>query len=470
MVAVDSNGVIRKRGGRRKNYIIDTNVLLHDPDCLLNFKDNDLYLPIIVLEELDQLKTREGLTGYQARGAARTLSTLLGKADTRNGFVKGVSLGEGIVLRVLHHGEELDRTDLFLDLNKNDNRILATALRVMRDHPEHSTILVSKDICMRIKAEALGITAEDYETDRTPVENLYRGYQDLELTSQEMDRIFDEDGLAPPKKRDFYPNEFIHAVSRDNPSHSVVARYNGHALVPLRYSNHEAWGLHPINMEQKMAFELLMDPAVPFVTLTGGAGSGKTILATAVALEKVLEQKEYRKIVFVRPTVAAGNDIGYLPGSEEEKLRPWMGSFYDAIDMLMRSDPAVKVRGKPRKDSEGFQVDTFIEDLRDSGTIETKTFTYMRGRTLSDAIVIVDEAQEITPHLAKLMLTRAGANSKFVFLGDPSDNQIDNLMVDSRSNGLVYVIDKMKECDITGHVTLRQVERSKLARLAERCM
>jgi PhoH-like ATPase len=470
MVAVDSNGVVRTRGGRRKNYIIDTNVLLHDPDCLSNFKDNDLFLPIIVLEELDQLKTREGLTGYQARGAARALSTLFGKADVRSGFTKGVSLGDGILLRVLHHGDEIEHTDLFLDLNKNDNRILATALRVMREHPEHNTILVSKDICMRIKAEALGITAEDYETDRTQVENLYKGYQELELSSQEIDLIFEDSGLPPPKKREFYPNEFVHAVSKENPSHSVLARFNGKVLVPLRYTNHEAWGLRPINMEQKMAFELLMDPGVPFVTLTGGAGSGKTILATAVALEKVLEQKEYRRIVFVRPTIAAGNDIGYLPGSEEEKLRPWMGSFYDAIDMLMRSDPVTKIRGRTRKESDGFQVDAFIEDLRDAGTIETKTFTYMRGRTLSDAIVIVDEAQEITPHLAKLMLTRAGMNSKFVFLGDPSDNQIDNLMVDSRSNGLVYVIDKMKECDITGHVTLRQVERSKLARLAERCM
>ncbi len=470
MVAVDSNGVVRGKGGRRKNYIIDTNVLLHDPDCLSNFKDNDLYLPMIVLEELDQLKTREGLTGYQARGAARSLSTLLGKADVSTGFTKGVFLGDGIVLRILPPGDDLMRTDLFADLNKNDNRILATALRVMREHSEHATILVSKDIGMRIKAEALGVKAEDYETDRTPAENLYRGYQELALTDAEIDRVFEEDGLAPPKKRAFYPNEFVHAVSKDNPSHSVLARFNGRALVPLRYANHEAWGLRPINMEQKMAFELLMDASVQFVTLTGGAGSGKTILATAVALEKVLEQKEFRRIVFIRPTVAAGNDIGYLPGSEEEKLRPWMGSFYDAIDMLMRTEPSAKSRGRGRKDPEAFQVDSFIEDLRDTGVIETKTFTYMRGRTLSDAFVIVDEAQEITPHLAKLMLTRAGVNSKFVFIGDPSDNQIDNLMVDSRSNGLVYVIDKMKEVDITGHVTLRQVERSKLARLAERCM
>ena len=218
----------------------------------------------------------------------------------------------------------------------------------------------------------------------------------------------------------------------------------------------------------------ILDPTVPFVTITGGAGSGKTILATAVALEKVIEQGEYRKIVFVRPTVAAGNDIGFLPGTEEEKLRPWMGSFYDAIENLMLSRKSTREDfnrpGRPRADKPDFSVENFIETYRAKGVIETKTFTYMRGRTLSNALVIVDEAQELTPHLAKLMLTRAGFGAKFVFLGDPSDNQIDNVLVDARSNGLVYTVEKMKPFDITGHVALEEVERSPLAGIAERYM
>jgi len=210
----------------------------------------------------------------------------------------------------------------------------------------------------------------------------------------------------------------------------------------------------------------LMDPSVHFVSMAGGAGSGKTILATSVALQKVIEEGIYRKIIFVRPVVSAGNDIGFLPGDEAEKLNPWMSSFYDAIDNLM------DMRYKHRKDGRDLDgtVEEFIDMFRQKGIMETKTFNYMRGRTLSKALVIVDEAQQTTPHLAKLMLTRAGHDSKFVFVGDPSDNQIDNVYVDSRSNGLIYAIEKMKKHQITGHVTLKQVERSPLAKLAEKSM
>ena len=229
-----------------------------------------------------------------------------------------------------------------------------------------------------------------------------------------------------------------------------------------------------------MAFELLMDQSIDFVSISGGAGSGKTILSTAVALQKVIEQGVYRKIIFVKPVVPAGHDIGFLPGTEEDKLRPWMGSFYDAIESLMDlKDNSKKERSKASKNRKGEDIEVkkceifveeFIEQFRRSGAIETKTFTYMRGRTLTDAVVIVDEAQQTTPNLAKRMLTRAGFNSKFVFIGDPTDNQIDNTLVDAKSNGLVYTIEKMKPFDITGHVTLKQVERSPLAKLAEKYM
>ena len=206
--------------------------------------------------------------------------------------------------------------------------------------------------------------------------------------------------------------------------------------------------------------------------MAGGAGSGKTILSTAVALQKVIEEEVYRKIVFIKPVVPAGNDIGYLPGTEAEKLKPWMGSFYDAVDNLFGN--RYRRKEKPSKSDAmakpTFTVDSFIEDYRQHGIIETKTFTFMRGRTLSDALVVVDEAQEITPHLAKMMLTRAGFGAKFVFLGDPTDSQIDNVLVDARSNGLVYTIEKMKPFQITGHVTLNKVERSPLAQIAEKYM
>ena len=221
-----------------------------------------------------------------------------------------------------------------------------------------------------------------------------------------------------------------------------------------------------------MAFELLHDPDIHFGTILGGAGSGKSILSIAYALQSVLEKRIYRKIIFVRPVVPAGNDIGFLPGEEKDKLKPWMSALYDAVDNLFDNKQKYKEDRNTdyRKEKPDFSVEHFIDTYREAGLLEMKTFNYMRGRTLSNTLVIVDEAQETTPHLAKLMLTRAGKESKFIFLGDPSDNQIDNVLVDSKSNGLVYTVDRMKHFDITAHITLQQVERSPLAQLSEKYM
>lgn len=459
---------MQQKSGKRKNYVLDTNVLLHDPSCIYNFKGNTVILPMVVLEELDSLKSRDGLCGCQARQALRELSKIVeGKAQQSIG--EGIPLEKEILLKIELNGyhQKIPPFNDALDPNKNDNRILLTTLSIQEKEPETAAILVSKDICMRLKAEALCLKTEDYETDRVILEDLYRGYAAATLPSKDIDKIY-ESGLKCPGKIKLFPNQFLLIHARDNPERSALARFDGEKLVPMQYENRSAWGLLPLNLEQKMAFELMMDDSIKFVSVTGGAGSGKTILATAVALEKVVEQRAYRKIVFVRPVVPAGDDIGFLPGDEEEKLRPWMGSFYDAVENLMYC-------GKNRKTKKGcpddsVTVDSIIENFKSSGCIDMKTFTYMRGRTLSDAIVIVDEAQETTPHIAKLMLTRAGQNSKFIFIGDPTDNQIDNALVDSRSNGLVYLVEKLKESGLTGHVTLNQVERSPLASLAERAL
>lgn len=448
----------------RKNYVLDTNVLMHDPWCFKNFNGNNVYIPVTVLEELDHLKTRDGLAGYQAREAVRALHRTIDGCG-RQCVSSGIALENGIVLLVTYS----EATDIRFPFGqeKNDNHILACAMQLKENNADIETILVSKDVCLRIKAEICGITSQDYETDKIKTDELYSGQRALSLSEKSAGSIY-LGGAKLPKDTELLPNEFAVVTPRSKNSDVFIARYDGNKLVPLRYENYSAWGLRPINLEQVMAFELLMDPSISFVSITGGAGSGKTVLATAVALEKVLEQREYRKIVFVRPTVPAGNDIGYLPGTEEEKLRPWMGSFYDAIDFLMSSDKDAGRTKKAKRTEDGFQVEQFIDDFRRRGIFEIKSFTYMRGRTITDAIVIVDEAQEITPHLAKLMLTRAGKNSKFIFLGDPSDNQIDNVLVDSKSNGLVYVVERMKNHAITGHVTLKQVERSGLASLAEK--
>ena len=458
---------MQQKTGNRKNYVLDTNVLLHDPVCIYNFKGNNVILPMVVLEEIDSLKSRDGLCGCQARQAVRELSKMV-EGRAQQSIQNGIELEKNIVLRIEMNGyHNMTEVTDELDLKKNDNRILLTTLSIKKKDLDIPTILVSKDICMRLKAEAFGIEAEDYETDQIALDALYHGYVTATLSSADIDKIYDS-GLDCPKKIKLFPNQFVLVHAKDDPSRSAIVRFDGEKLIPLQFENRSAWGLTPMNLEQKMAFELMMDDDVKFVSVTGGAGSGKTILATAVALEKVIEQHKYRKIVFVRPVVPAGDDIGFLPGNEEEKLRPWMGSFYDAFENLMYCGH----NRKPRKNcsEDNASVDAIIDNLKCTGVIDMKTFTYMRGRTLADAIVIVDEAQETTPHIAKLMLTRAGQNSKFIFIGDPTDNQIDNVLVDSRSNGLVYLVEKLKESSLTGHVTLSQVERSPLARLAEKAL
>lgn len=452
-----------------KNYVLDTNVMVHDPNCFYSFEDNNVIIPIVCIEELDNLKKREGVVGYQARSAARELSRLRRKGSLR----KGIRTEGGGTVRV--DMSRIDSSDMpqGFESNKNDSKIIAMAKKLADDDLKRDlkTILVSKDMYMQIKGDAIGLEVQDYKTDRVELEQLYSGYAEVQLSSEQIVKIHGGGIDLPESLMWLEPNQFAVVKSDKNEGHEIVARRKGDRLVPLQYTDVASWGLKPINREQAMAYELLMDPEVSFVSVSGGAGSGKTIVATAVALQKVIEEGSYRKIVFVRPVVAAGDNIGYLPGDENEKLRPWMGSFYDAIENLIDvksgkrqvSNKHTVYNSKP-----DFAVDEFIDQQRRYGVIETKTFTYMRGRTFTDALVIVDEAQEITPHLAKLMLTRAGYGSKFVFLGDPSDNQIDNTLVDSKSNGLVYVIEKLKHSELTGHVSLKKVVRSPLAEVAER--
>lgn len=455
-----------------KNYILDTNVIIHDPGCFYNFDDNNVIIPIVAIEELDNIKNRGGMVGYHARMAARELNNLRSKGNLE----KGIHTENGGTIRIELNHMDMSCIPQGIDIYKNDTRILAMAKNIQKEYDEDTpTILVTKDVYMAIKADSFGVPAQDYNNDKIKCDELYTGYRNIFISSDKINLIF-KGGLSVEDlelEESIIPNEFFYITSTDDDNHRVIARFDGRNIVPLKYSKQSAWGLLPINMEQKMAFELLMDKDIPFVTITGGAGSGKTIMATAVALEKVIEQGEYSKIVFVRPTIAAGNDIGFLPGTEDEKLRPWMGSFYDAIENLMSVKSSSKDNhGKQLRHSDKpeFSVENFIETYKRRGIIETKTFTYMRGRTLSNALVIVDEAQELTPHLAKLMLTRAGFGSKFVFIGDPSDNQIDNVLVDAKSNGLVYTVEKMKKFTITGHVSLKQVERSPLASIAEKNM
>jgi len=461
-----------------KNYILDTNVFIHYPGCIHTFEDNNIIIPIICLEELDNLKKREGILGYQAREAIREINSVRKYGDIHS----GVKLPGGGTLRVeLNHMNPVDIPD-GIDLNKNDNKIITIALNIKKESKNINTILVTKDLCVAIKAESLNLEVQDYMNDKVDVDHIYKGYKEISLPSPQIDKIYNG-GLKLNKKTglDALPNEFFYIKSSDQKSHETLARYDGNKIVPLRYANDKAWGLTPKNRGQKMAFELLMDEDIQLVTLSGGAGTGKSILSVAVALQKVIESNVYDKLILVKPVVTAGDPIGFLPGTENEKLKPFMDSFGDSIESLMSErgrklpfNKSSKFKNNPRKnepqEKPAFNAEYFLDQYREAGVIEMKTFAFMRGRTLSNAMVIIDEAQEMTPHLAKLMLTRAGQGAKFVMIGDPSDNQIDNTLVDSKSNGLVYVIEKMKSCNITGHISLEEVERSPLAKIAEECL
>lgn len=450
-----------------KNYVIDTNVMIHDPSFMYKFSDNNVIIPVLCIEELDNLKKRDGLVGFNARNVAKELQILMSKGDIK----QGIPLENGGKIRVEleHHNAHVLPEGI--DISKNDSRIIAVVKNLQDFDKDTPTILVTKDVYMHIKASSIGVQVQDFQNDKIEKDDVYTGYSDVEWSSDKIDAIYGGGLLLDEDlQRAYYPNQFLHIKSTDRAGHEVLARFDGQRVVPLKYANETAWGLTPINREQKMAFELLMNPDIHFATVTGGAGSGKTILATAAALQNVIETDRYRKIVFVRPVVAAGEDIGYLPGTEIDKLKPWMGSFYDAIENLTDIKDTNKDGSHHYGHKPTFTVEDFIEQYRQRGVIETKTFTYMRGRTFTNSYIIVDEAQEMTPHLAKLMLTRAGHSSKFVFLGDPSDNQIDNHYVDARSNGLIFTVEKMKPFNITGHVSLNKVERSPLAQVAERNM
>lgn len=471
---------MERRAEMIKNYILDTNVLIHDPKAIYKFGEHNVIIPIICIEELDDIKNREGLVGFQARSAGRELDNLMSQGGN---LAKGIILPNGGVVKVELNNMNMNILPNGVDIHKNDSKILAVTANIKEENKDTPTILVSKDLYMRVKGDSLGIDVQDYRNDKIETDELFSGYMEISMSSNDIDRIM-KGGLPIPIQLDRqpYPNEFLHIRCVDGTSNGILARHDKKNIFGLRFSETKCWGLKPRNIEQKFAYELLMDDSVSFVSLTGGAGSGKTILSTAVGLEKVVEKHVFKKIVFVRPVVPAGKDIGFLPGTEEEKLRPWMGSFYDAIESLNERENSLsrnntsdkkKVKkkdkyGKTIEEKPDFTVENFIEELRAEGAIEMKTFTYMRGRTLQNCLIIVDEAQELTPHIAKLMLTRVSMNSKIVFAGDPSDNQIDNIFVDSRSNGLVYAVEKMKAFDITGHMSLKQSERSPLAELAEK--
>ena len=445
----------------KKSYVLDTNVLLHDPNALLRFEDNDVVLPITVIEELDRFKKRPEEIGRNARQTSRMLDQLRAKGS----LVEGIKLESGGIVRVaLCHRETLENlpAELRSDIGGGsaDNAILAVAVDVQHqcDCP---VVMVSKDTNMRIKADTLGLTAEDYETDKIDVKDLYTGVGELLVNSEVIDELFQTKSIpmeaVAQAGGQIFPNQALTLVDVNNPSHTALVMLGvDKQLTPLpKLPYNGVSNIQARNREQQFALALLLNDAIPLVTLVGKAGTGKTLLAIAAGLSKVTEEKRYTRLLISRPVVPMGKDIGYLPGDMTEKLTPWMQPLYDNFDLIFNTQDS---RGKPDHWRRGH------EELMALGFLQIEALTYIRGRTIPKQFFVIDEAQNLTPHEVKTILTRAGEGTKIVLSGDTA--QIDNPYVDAASNGLTYVIERFRNEPLAGHITLYQGERSNLAAIA----
>ncbi len=432
-----------------KNFILDTNVLLHEPTAIFGFEDNNVCVPITVIEEIDTFKKNPSELGRNAREVTRQIDALR-KAGS---LTDGVPIKSGGLLRVV-----LTRRDLPLRhrlSHEADNLIVATALQLKEDEPDREAIFVTLDTNLRIRANALGIEAVDYDTEQISIDELYPGTTSLDMDPGALDELFEGDGLplpTPPGDEAWWENEYV--MLRDDRRTALArVRLEQGRLEHTYAFKDPVWGIKPRNREQHYALDACLRDDIGLVTLVGKAGTGKTLLALAAALQKVAEEQRYQKVMVARPVMPMGKDIGYLPGDVEDKLRPWMQPIHDNVEFLL----SMGRKGEKRR-GRG------VADLTGQGIMEIEPLTYIRGRSLPDMYMIIDEAQNLTPHEVKTILTRAGDGTKIVLTGDPY--QIDNPYVDSVSNGLTYLVERFKGRQIAATVTLRKGERSALAELA----
>lgn len=436
--------------GTKKNFVLDTNVILHDCNCLKNFQENDIYLPIIVLEELDKFKKGNEQINFNAREFVRELDVL----TDDDLFRKGVKLGEGLgrLFIVAGHVEAPTVAESFPS-KKPDHQILAVVEFLSFKDPKTKTILVTKDVNLRMKARSIGLLCEDYITDKVLNADIFEKSSEIfdNIDPALIDRIYSSKEGIDLSEFDFkdlvHPNDCFVLKSDRN---SVLARYNPFTHAICRVTKGKNFGIEPRNAEQSFAFEILNDPNVKLVALTGKAGTGKTLLALAAALGKLTE---YKQILLARPIVALSNkDIGFLPGDAQEKVAPYMQPLFDNLNVIKRQFASNSTEVKR------------IEDMQKSEQLVIEALAFIRGRSLSEMYCIIDEAQNLTPNEIKTIITRAGEGTKMVFTGDIQ--QIDQPYLDSQSNGLVYMIDRMKDQNIFAHVNLLKGERSELSELA----
>lgn len=439
----------------KKNYVIDTSVFLSDADALFSFANNDIFIPLKVLEEVDGHKKRQDSVGFHARKFIKHLDGLRANGSLNKGVRP--TQGKGIIkVCDADYSDVLPRS---LDLAIADHIILASALKVQKEWDKRKTVVVSRDINMRVIANSLGLEAEDYETLQAveDADKLYDGFEEILVDDQIIEHFYAGEEIVLDEEQGvrLHPNQFLMLQSSANPKKTALCRFNAPHL-PLKPTLQKwpeiSWGIKPRNKEQAFAFDLLFDDNVPLVTLIGKAGSGKTLMAIAAAMEQTLGMGKtvYKKIIISRPVQPLGKDIGFLPGTMEEKMLPWLKPIQDNLQMVVGHDK------------------TMLQSFMEKGQLEVEALTYIRGRSISDAFVIIDEAQNLTAHEVKTIITRIGDNTKIVLTGDVE--QIDNIYTNETSNGLAFAVEKFKTYDLSGHITFKRGERSKLATLAAKIL
>lgn len=438
----------------KKTFVLDTNVLLFDPSAINKFGENDIYIPLIVVEELDRFKKDQNENGRNARMFSRIVDDLRKQGSVTEGIAIGSSGGKLIISLDQQPTKNGNGT---IDLEIADNKILATAMSLKEKGS--NVRLVTKDINLRLKADIMGIAAEDYGKKDVSLEELYSGQRVLEvsadqLTSYEKNRFLDLDNA---EELDIHPNEYLIIQEENNNRRRALGRYSKmkKGVVPLIPIREGVWGIYPKNMEQQFALDALLNDEIKLVTLVGKAGTGKTLLAIAAGLEMTITQEKYSRLLVSRPVQPMGRDLGFLPGDVNEKLAPWMQPIFDNMDFLFGQQ-----RGQGGASS--------YEDLINHGLLHIEPLTYIRGRSIPGQYLIVDESQNLSPHEVKTIVTRAGEGTKIVLTGDC--HQIDNPYLDEINNGLAYCVDRLKTEDIIGHTILKVGERSALSEAASKLL
>jgi PhoH-like ATPase len=430
-----------------KNYVLDTNVLLHDARAFYAFADNNVIIPIYVIEEIDTFKKDQNELGRNARQVAR----LLDQYRSEGGLSSPQKMENGGTVRVALPKHQPKNPSY--DSRNMDQRILETALEVRDADRQHPTILVTKDVNMRIRGDALGLQTVDFEPEKVSIDELYNGNRDLSVNTGVVDQFFNDGTVTIEAEPPLHANEYL-TIKEELTGKSALGRYDKaqNKVVGVKKLREGVWGIKPRNKEQHFALDLLLNDDVKLITLVGKAGTGKTLLAIAAGLQKVTEDQTYSKLLVSRPIFPMGRDIGFLPGDIEEKLNPWMQPIYDNLEFLLGINKTDKKEGRS------------YAELVDMGFVEIEPLTYIRGRSLPNVFMIVDEAQNLTPHEVKTIVTRAGEGTKIILTGDPY--QIDHPYLDSSNNGLTTVAERFKQEGLAGHIILTKGERSPLAELA----